>query len=193
MMNSSNTSAAMSKPTTFFQGFVILFCGVDEVIRKKAADFVVRNGGKCVDKFCTGVTCGIVGKVGSIGFKELVVAKVPLLTLKWLQDCSTSRSLAQMEGSMYKVGYATGLNVVCTQLTLEERTRVQQLVEKGGGTYSDRFVGMVCTHLIAKTPEGDKYMGAKKCGTVRIVTCSWVEECAKRKGAHFILVTPPCF
>jgi hypothetical protein len=172
----------ISKSVAFLQGFVVLFCGVEDEIRKKATEFVIRNGGKCVDKFCKEVTCGIVGRVGSAGFKELKGAKVPLLSLKWLRECSVSKSLALMDSLNYKVDYCTGLNVVCTQLTMDERARVQQLVESGGGVYSDLFIGKVCTHLIAKTPDGDKYVSAKKCGTIRIVTIAWVEECAKQKG-----------
>jgi hypothetical protein len=182
----------ISKSTAFLQGFVVLFSGVEDEMRKRATEFVLRNGGKCVDRFCKEVTCGIVGRVGSAGFKELKGAKVPLLSLKWLQDCSASKSLAQMDSPKYKVHYCTGLNVVCTQLTLDERTRVQQLVENGGGVYSDLFIGKLCTHLIAKTPDGEKYLSAKKCGTIRTVTIAWVEECAKQKGLYTMGLFASC-
>lgn len=173
--------AQPAKTSLFLHGFVILFVGVDDVLRSKATEFVIRSGGKCVDKFCKQVTCGIVGRVGAPGYKEVLESKVTILSFKWLQDCSSLKSLAPMDGSKYKVGYCTGIQVVCTQLDAEERAKVKELTERGGGTYSDRFVGKDCTHLIAKTPEGDKYMSAKKCGT-RIVTIDWIEECAKKKG-----------
>ena len=170
----------------FLEGFVVLFCGIDEPKRTKAREVIVRYGGKWVDKYSKEVTCGIVGRVGSTGFKELRKAKVQLLQLKWLQDCILNRSLVQMEAPKYKVEIFTGLEVVCTQLLPDERNRVKTLVEAGGGTYSDRLVAASCTHLIAKTPEGDKYVGAKKFGTVHIVTMAWVEECAKQKGISTI-------
>jgi NAD-dependent DNA ligase len=176
----------IAKPAAskFLEGFVVLFCGIDEDRRAKAKEAVARYGGKCVDKYNNTVTCGIVGRVGSSGFKDMLNAKVRLLTFKWLQDCMLSRSLAPMEQPQYKVNIFTGLNVVCTQLNQDERTRIQQLVESGGGTYSDKLFGNICTHLIAKTPDGEKYMGAKKFGTVKIVVMAWAEECVKQKGAN---------
>jgi hypothetical protein len=189
-MQDQTSKPAVSK---FLEGFVVLFCGIDDVRRAKAKEAVARYGGKCVDKYTTAVTCGIVVRVGSSGFKDMLNAKVRLLTFKWLQDCMLSRSLAPMDQPQYKVNIFTGLNVVCTQLTLDERTRVQQLVESGGGTFSDKLFGNACTHLIAKTPDGEKYTGAKKFGTVKIVVAAWAEECAKQKGtdafflAHLII------
>lgn len=166
----------------FLEGFVVLFSGVDELKKTKAKEAVLRYGGKCVDKYTKEVNCGVVGKVGSAGFKELLNAKVSILTMKWLQDCASTKALAPVESPQYKVGLFSGLNVVCTQFSIEERNQLQETIEANYGTFSDRFVGNMCTHLIAKTPSGDKYMGAKKCGNIRIVTMAWVEECVKQKG-----------
>lgn len=171
-------------PVKFLEGFVVFFSGVEEARRKKAKDVVVRFGGKCADKFSTAVTCGVVERVGASGFKELITNKIRIVSMRWLLDCASGRALAPTEATQYKIPPFLGLVIVCTQVSVDERSRVQDLVENNGGVFSERFVGGQCTHLIAKTPTGDKYLAAKKCGNVNIVTNGWVEECAKQKGKH---------
>lgn len=173
--------------TRFLEGFVVYFCGLEETIKAKAKEMVAHYGGKSVDKFTKQVTCGIVGRVGATGYKDLVESKVHVATLKWLNDCAQSRSLAPMESTKYKVGVLHGLTIVCTQVTLDIRARVEQLVKANGGAYSDKFVGYQCTHLIGTSPEGEKYIAAKKCGRVHIVTVAWLEECARLKGMRDIV------
>ena len=172
----------------FLEGFVILFSGVEESRRNKAKEVVIRYGGKCVEKFNTSVTCGVIERVGASGYKELVVNKIHVATMKWLLDCVNSRSLAPLEATQYRVLPFTGLVIVCTQVSVDERNRVKDLVQTNGGVFSERFIGDKCTHLVAKTPTGDKYLAAKKCGNVKIVTNDWVEECAKQKGNQLYVV-----
>lgn len=166
----------------FLEGFVIFFCGFDEAVNVKAKEMVIHYGGKVVDKFSSQVTCGVVVRVGASGYKDLMGSKVQVMSIRWLNDCAYSRSLAPMESAKYKVGVLHGLTVVCTQVTVDVRARVEELVNGNGGTFSDKFVGYKCTHLIATTPEGDKYVAAKKCGSVHIVTIAWLEECVRQKG-----------
>lgn len=184
--------AKTSVASKFLEGFVVLFSGVEEARRTKAKEVVARFGGKCADKFSSAVTCGVVERVGATGFKELITSKVHVVSMRWLLDCASCRALAPTEAAQYKVPPFLGLVIVCTQVSIDERDRVRELVIKNGGTFSERFVGGQCTHLIAKTPTGDKFLAAKKSGNVNIVTNGWVEECAKQKGnyaTHNLLIS----
>lgn len=183
-MSSQVQGVKVAGTVKFLEGFVVFFSGVEEARRTKAKEVVVRFGGKCADKFSNAVTCGVIERVGASGFKELITSKVHIVSMRWLLDCASSRALAPMESVQYKVPPFLGLVIVCTQVDIDERDRVQELVKKNGGTFCERFVGGQCTHLIAKTPTGDKFLAAKKCGNVNIVTNGWVEECAKQKGNH---------
>lgn len=178
-------SAPKVPHTRFLEGFVIFLCGFEEAVRVKAKEMVVYYGGKVSDKYNKQVTCGVVVRVGATGYKDLVESKVHIMSIKWLNDCASSRTLAPMESTKYKVGVLHGLTIVCTQVTVDVRTQVEHLVNANGGTYSNQFVGYQCTHLIATTPDGDKYVAAKKCGRVHIVTVAWLEECVRQKGKFF--------
>lgn len=69
-----------------------------------------------------------------------------------------------------------GLVIAATQLSPKEKERTEIIIQDNGGTYSGKLEFEVTTHLIASSPEGDKYFAAKDWG-LPIVTMSWLHDC----------------
>lgn len=72
----------------------------------------------------------------------------------------------------------TGFIISISGFAAEERSNIRDLIQKLGATYLDAFNKKV-THLICKSPTGDKYNRALKWNLDNIVSAAWLYECAR--------------
>jgi hypothetical protein len=170
----------------YFEGFVFLLCGLNPNAEKKSKELIQRLGGQFLDRFVNNVVnCGIVGRVGSPGYQELLTNKIPMLNINWLSACHSKKTLVSMEESRYKVKAFQDLTIVCTQLNAAEKEKMRSLIQANGGKYEDKMEMGQCTHLVAKEPHGDKYTFALMWKNVHVITMSWIDDCVRKQGKSF--------
>lgn len=126
------------------------------------------------------VTHLIVIKVGSRKHEMAIRHKIWTVTLQWLVRCESESS--RLDELDFSVGPFAGLNISVTQLNLEERLAVKSKVEAGGGIFSSDLRQDACTHLIARSPNGDKYSAARSWGGIWLVNTKWIDDCVASKG-----------
>ena len=118
--------------------------------------------------------CLILKKVGSEKHEMAIRDDIVCVTILWLYDCHDKQRLVSR--SLYRVKPFHGLVITVTQLSPREKERTEILIQENGGIYSGKLEFEVTTHLIASTPDGDKYFAAKEWG-LPIVTMSWLHDC----------------
>jgi hypothetical protein len=129
----------------------------------------------------------LVGKVGSDKHAMVLdqsnewTRNVQCLRAEWIFACVGKDAL--VDPSDYQVLPFTGLTLSVTQIhatDAEERKALEMRLVENGARFSANLVKKVCTHLIAKEPNGNKYKQGLKWG-MHICTEGWVDECI-RKG-----------
>lgn len=105
---------------------------------------------------------------------------IAVMTPAWVEhvwEASHTTPLHASEPAMMKHQLACfEACVIClTGLDIEDRKTIQELVETHGGVYSAEL-NPSCTHLIAKSPTGDKYAHALK-WSIPTVSVGWLQAC----------------
>ncbi len=174
----------MSVPQ-FLEGCEIILSGMPDDYKEKAKSVLNMFGAKCVDLFSPNTGVLVVGAVGTKEFSDAVTKKeynqVIIVTKDWVRECQKKYTLAKY--SAYKVPPFYGLVVTCTEVTKEERDRIESIVNANGGKYSASFFKDKSTHLIAKDGNSEKFSRAKE-WRKRIVTTQWVDDCVKNGCEH---------
>ncbi|KAJ1421562.1 BRCT domain-containing protein [Ochromonadaceae sp. CCMP2298] len=174
-------------PGKFLVGFVFYLCGIpphpapkDVPDEKYTRKVIAVLGGQCSDRLTDSVNCCLVKRVGASGYNAVRQCKaVQQLTPQWLYDCYKKNVLLPFQA--YHVKPFHGLVIVCSQVTKDERERAQSTIKEHGGTFGAGLEKDKCTHLVAATPDGQKYNYAKSWGNVQIVTLAWIDECVRQK------------
>ena len=73
------------------------------------------------------------------------------------------------------------LCICLTGITADKKSKLHSIVENLGGTYIRDLITPKTMHLIVEQAGGNKYVEAKKCAHIEIVTPKWLEECNDRK------------
>ena len=119
--------------------------------------------------------------VKRVGSQKYVAAKklgIPVLVMQWLIDCNVSKAYLPIKD--YEAGPFYGLTICCTQISPEERYKLERTVIENGGKFEKHLDLDHITHLVAGSAEGDKYAAAKLWG-LTVVNPSWVADCVSQK------------
>jgi hypothetical protein len=98
----------------------------------------------------------------------------------WLEKCILEGS--KIEEDRFPALAFEGLKIAVTQLPQKERTEIQLIVEAHGGVYYKDLHKDECTHLVAVTPEGEKYDAVKHSKSIRVMRCEWIYACRDAKS-----------
>ncbi len=100
--------------------------------------------------------------------------KIPVLNMSWLKECFDKSDFVPTDS--YRVGPLYGLVICSTQLPVEERDELINTVERAGGTFNKDLSEELVTHLVALSPEGNKYKAAKS-WRINVISPKWIDEC----------------
>lgn len=141
------TSSAAAKD--ILKGCVITTSGMSSKERSLVKTTIIELGGVYTDDLSSSVTHLIIKRVGSAKHLAAAPRGVACVDIQWLNDCKVQGSL--LNPSTYKVRAFQGLVICVTgdSILPEERFSLQRMVEAGGGRFSKRMEGGVCTHLVA--------------------------------------------
>jgi len=87
----------------------------------------------------------------------------------------------------FLLGPFGGLAISISGFKGDERQRLVQDIEAGGGKYTGEMAQGQVTHLVVNAPSGSKFDFAVKTGGVKIVNAAWVRACVDM-GAHKVCV-----
>ncbi|ETV96810.1 hypothetical protein, variant [Aphanomyces invadans] len=148
----------------------------EEIIVSKS--IVAQLGMRWDDDLHDGVTHLLAVVVGSAKYKAAKAAKMKVVKLDWLKECS--RAAKVLPTDQYELGPLEGLCICTTGLYVEDREKVQELCEAAGGIYHPDLNFGTTTHLLAEEPEGAKYNTAIAYG-IPVVTLDWIVACVQAK------------
>jgi len=126
------------------------------------------------DQATNNTTHLIIKRVGSMKYSAAKKKGIPTVTLGWLKACFDRSDLVPCDA--YRTGPLTGLTICATQISQEQRSEVQRHVEATGGIFHRDLQEGVVTHLLALTPEGEKYKAAKA-WKMNVVSPDWLADC----------------
>eukprot|EP01038_Epipyxis_sp_PR26KG_P009678 gene9678-13031_t len=122
----------------------------------------------------------LIRKVGTYEYEVATKRKIPILPVEWLVDCIRHLELLPYEAYMKQIKPFYGLCITCTQIGIEERSKIQTIIEENGGKFDGTLAKGKTTHLIAIDSIGDKYTYART-WQLPIVTPLWIYECVKQQ------------
>lgn len=161
-------------------GVTILCSGFEKDERAKIEQLVTAMGGLLQSKVSMDVNFVIANDVLAAKYKwALNILKKPIVTMNWLEQCWIEHRVVPHEP--YRILPFTGLNISITKLEADERKELMEIIEQNGGQYSASLTKK-CTHLVANEPGGDKYLVAKKWGSIHIVDRRWIDQSVARRA-----------
>ncbi|RHZ06065.1 hypothetical protein DYB26_008601 [Aphanomyces astaci] len=119
---------------------------MEEIIVSKS--IVSQLGMRWDDDLHDGVTHLLAVVVGSDKYKAAKAAKMKVVKLDWLKECS--RAAKVVPADQYELGPLEGLCICTTGLYVEDREKVQELCEAAGGIYHPDLNFGSTTHLLAE-------------------------------------------
>ncbi|GIY02565.1 DNA topoisomerase 2-binding protein 1-A [Caerostris darwini] len=125
----------------------------------------------------------IVGEVGSKKYRVAANFGLSIMTPEWVNDVWENGQYQQIHAtnssySKYKCPVFKGLVVTVSQLSVDERSTVQSLIEQNGGSYLAPLKANKTTHLVLTEPVGDKYRYAKN-WKIYCVNVNWIYDSLK--------------
>ncbi|XP_042476122.1 DNA topoisomerase 2-binding protein 1-A-like isoform X2 [Macadamia integrifolia] len=161
-------------------GVKVLASGFEKDEKVKIEKLVTAMGGVLQTKASMDVNFVIARNVLAAKYKWASnVLKKPVVTISWLNQCWNEHRVVPQEP--YRVPPFSGLTICTTRIPADERKELEKLVIQNGGKYSADLTKN-CTHLVADTPEGDKYKVARKWGHIHIVTRKWVNQSIAKRA-----------
>eukprot|EP00268_Persea_americana_P053257 TRINITY_DN6013_c0_g1_i4.p1 TRINITY_DN6013_c0_g1~~TRINITY_DN6013_c0_g1_i4.p1 ORF type:complete len:814 (-),score=125.40 TRINITY_DN6013_c0_g1_i4:2532-4973(-) len=161
-------------------GVKVLASGFDMDEKVKTENLVTSMGGVFLTKASLDVSFVIVKNVLAAKYKWAHnVLKKPIVTSSWLQQCWIEHRVVPQEP--YRILPFTGLTICATRIPADVRKMMESLIIQNGGQYSADLTRK-CTHLVCDTPEGDKYLVARKWGHINIVSKKWFDQSVERRA-----------
>jgi hypothetical protein len=150
-----NTTAGSN---AVLKGCVVTTSGMSSKERGLVERTIIELGGLYTDNLSAVVTHLIIKRVGSAKHLAAAPRGVACVDVQWLNDCKVQGCL--LNPSTYRVRAFQGLVVCVTgdSILPEERFSLQRMVEAGGGRFSKRMEGGVCTHLVAVEAKVGSYV-----------------------------------
>ncbi|CAL1290613.1 unnamed protein product [Larinioides sclopetarius] len=129
------------------------------------------------------VTHLIVGEVGSKKYRVAANFGLSIMMPDWVEDVWETGQHQLLHAldkayDKYKCPVFRGLVITVSQLTVNERSSIQSLVEENGGSYLAPLKANQTTHLVLTEPTGDKYRYAKN-WKIFCVNINWVYDSVK--------------
>ena len=183
MITCKDTSSSSNRPLKSCQ---ICLTGITSSEERHALELITNLGGKLSRHLTKDAYCLVVKRVGSAKYQAAIALNIPCIQLQWLSDCNNSKSFIPFDN--YKVQPLTGLSFSVTGFEPDERLKIQQLITEHDGVNCSVMTKDNCTHLIAKTPSGEKYNAAKHWKNINIVTVQWLYECVEKN--KWVLESP---
>ncbi|XP_042461718.1 DNA topoisomerase 2-binding protein 1-like isoform X3 [Zingiber officinale] len=161
-------------------GVKILASGFDKDEKIQIEQLVTAMGGVLHTKASQDVNFVIVKNVLAAKYKwALNILKKPIVTMSWLRQCWTEHRVVPQEA--YRILPFSGLTICVTRIPADERKEMEKLIIDNGGSYSADLTKK-CSHLISDSPQGDKYMVARRWGYIHIVTHRWIDQSIVRRA-----------
>ncbi|CAN8076524.1 unnamed protein product [Agarophyton chilense] len=155
--------------------------GLDE--RDLIAAQVQRLGGEVSEELRPNTTHFLCEKAGSAGHRAVClrnsragVTPIIIVRQSWLQSCEAASMLVKC--SAHVLQPLTGLNICSTGFDRDERDEISNLAVSLGALYS-KSLTVECTHLICRSPNGNKYNFALEVSHMFIVRLQWLKQCTE--------------
>mmetsp|Transcript_19062 Transcript_19062/g.31234 ORF Transcript_19062/g.31234 Transcript_19062/m.31234 type:complete len:376 (-) Transcript_19062:78-1205(-) len=161
-----------------FRGLVISSTGLTALERERVEHLVKSMSGEFHRDFTGAVTHLVATKVGSEKYKVALKLSKPIVTIEWVENCNTAGML--LPTLPYLLPPFASCVISITGFTPDMRTQIQALTKEYGGEFS-AGLSKRCTHLIANSPTGEKYLHAINWGTP-VVTLQWFSDSIRMKG-----------
>ncbi|XP_024530554.1 DNA topoisomerase 2-binding protein 1 isoform X1 [Selaginella moellendorffii] len=142
-----------SKLKSKIEWLVTSMCGTLDASVSSSTDFVIAKG------------------VSSPAYQVACQQKKPVVGLSWLDLCSREHQLVPHRP--HKLSPLSGLNICATQVPVDVRVRIAEAANQNGASYSPNLT-KECTHLIATSPDGEKFLASKTWGTIKVVNQDWL-------------------
>ncbi|MCO5604802.1 hypothetical protein L7F22_058974 [Adiantum nelumboides] len=161
------------------EGVKVLATGFEKTEKAEIERIIKSMCGEIESKAFTSVSFVIAKDVLAAKYKFAVSSlRRPILKLDWLFQCWREHRLVPCEP--FRLPPFLGLVICATNIPLDERKEIEDACRENGGSYSADLTKK-CTHLIANTPQGDKFRVARRWGTVKIINRHWFGQCLAAK------------
>uniref|UniRef100_A0A060TAS3 ARAD1D22242p n=1 Tax=Blastobotrys adeninivorans TaxID=409370 RepID=A0A060TAS3_BLAAD len=166
-----------------------IFCctGVEASLRGDIIHYVNAMGGVHKSDLMSDVQYLIVGSRDTPKYEFAVKHRmdmvfmrpefIPSLFRRWQQGEELSTVREELQSGA--LGVFEGLQICCTNISLEKRSEIISLVQRYNGQYLADLTRKV-THLVSPSKSGRKYKYAQKWGGISIVSPKWIYQSIER-------------
>ncbi|GFS61654.1 DNA topoisomerase 2-binding protein 1-A [Nephila pilipes] len=156
---------------------------VDNASRENIQQKVELMGGFFSKDLTKSVTHLIVGEVGSKKYRVAASFGLSIMIPGWVDDVWENGQQQQLHATdssynKYKCPVFKGLVITVSQLSVDERSAIQSIIEGNGGAYLAPLKAYKTTHLVLSEPSGDKYRYAKS-WKIYCVNVNWIYDSVK--------------
>lgn len=156
------------------------FTGLKTAAEKQLQGEAEALGATFTAPLTADVTHLVLARAGSEKHRKAQKLPIFIVEVRWLADCISGQT--RLAENSYIARPFVGFRICVTQLPQAERFEMQKLIEAGGGTFERDLDKEKCTHLVAVTPEGDKFNSVKHCQSIRIMQKTWVFACVEQNA-----------
>ncbi|KAG0589273.1 hypothetical protein KC19_1G008800 [Ceratodon purpureus] len=158
------------------EGVSVLLTGFIGDEKKELEDLVTSMHGTLLQQTVPDVDFVVAKDVRATKYKWACdMVRKPILISSWLRQCA--REHRQIPHDSYRMPPLAGLIICATGIMFEDRYLIQAAAEKNGAAYHSDLT-RECSHLIARVPDGPKYVAAINWG-LKVVTQDWFWESVK--------------
>ena len=178
LSNSNSNSSSVNHPTVgLFTGSSFSVLGFDEDAAVELTGLVLKCGGR----LGSGTECFFVLNDGFAFACERKLSASWLRVAASLGIAPDTTHFASLPFSFPSPSVLmSGCVVSTTGFVDPERSLLQDCITRLGARYESRMRNNETTHLICKTPSGDKYEAVvKKKWNVHLVSLAWLRQCCK--------------
>ncbi|GFR12558.1 DNA topoisomerase 2-binding protein 1-A [Trichonephila clavata] len=156
---------------------------IDHATRESIKDQVEQMGGFFSKDLTKSVTHLIIGEVGSKKYRVAANFGLSIMMPSWVEEVWKNGQYQQLHATdssfnKYKCPVFKGLVITVSQMSVDERSAIQTIIEENGGTYLAPLKASKTTHLVLCEPSGDKYKYAKM-WKIYCVNVNWIYESVK--------------
>lgn len=166
-----------------------IFCctGVEASLRGDIIHYINAMGGVHKSDLMSDVQYLIVGSRDTPKYEFAVKHRtdmvfirpdfIPSLFRRWQEGEELSTVREELQSGA--LGVFEGLQICCTNISLEKRSEIISLVQRYNGQYLADLTRKV-THLVSPSKSGRKYKYAQKWGGISIVSPKWIYQSIER-------------